>query len=98
MTATTIPQISYHFMVAHPRFEVMELAVTSDLDSPELPRGRTVHGYFLEGWDDAMRERMQTAVLDRNLNANNGNFGDGQALSWRDETRWMAMGAPVMPD
>lgn len=85
------PEITMIGFVRHPGFPIADLACSSDLDHPDLPRGATMHGYFLEGWDDELRGRMHT-VFDRNLSTSNGEFGDGTALSRRDTSKWARPG------
>ncbi|MGB7418606.1 MAG: hypothetical protein WA918_05455 [Erythrobacter sp.] len=86
-----LPAASYHPKFAHPGFPIKAIATSAEIDA----RGQLIaepgsesHAYFIDGWQDEFREKMMDVTFANNLDMNNGDFGDGTQLLWRDEASW----------
>ncbi len=70
-------------MAGETAFEKVELWLA------DLATTLTATGQPLDGWVDEFREKMATAPFANNWSQNNGDYGDGVALKWRDQSLWM---------
>jgi hypothetical protein len=53
---------------------------SSDAMAPGQPRGSTFHIDYIMAWDDTVRDMFEDNCLDKRLNCNSGNLGNGYAL------------------
>lgn len=82
-----LPSISYHVQHTLPAWPIKRLICSADADNGFdnlFEPGSQMHAYWLDGWVDEFREKISDVTFARNLTANNGDFGDGVALKWRD--------------
>ncbi|TCD04288.1 DUF1996 domain-containing protein [Erythrobacteraceae bacterium CFH 75059] len=82
-----LPERSHHELATLPDFPIKRIACHADLAADGTLRGepgRETHGYWREGFVDAVRETIHRAVFDTGRDGSNGNLQDGTALRWID--------------
>lgn len=55
-------------------------ALSSDTLGPSFPHGFTLHGDYMEAWDDSAKDMWTKGCVDKLLNCSGGDLGNGKQL------------------